>query len=345
MPVYGNSRPQFTDINGNPVQAGKLYIGLPNQDPVANPNLTVTDLNDNPISPTLILDDVGVPTIPFKIEGDFSQAVFDVNGVEIPSYQIARTGGFLQESDLVGVSGQGGDWNSSVTYGKDDLVKGSDGNYYKSLTDNNLGNDPTAVTTSWSRQAWPTVFNTNEVYDIGDSCLAGNGLTYTSLTDSNTGNQPLEDDGTNWTRTRGCLLGLMANQSIPDNTTTVIAFDSEDYDTSGFHDNAVNNTRITIPALVSRVRLSAVGSFASNVTGERILQIRKNGAQNIYNFSLDANTGIATITNLPATTPVFDVSAGDYFEIFVLQDSGAPLDVGGGLFPTSGTIFSLEVIA
>ncbi|MEE8289720.1 MAG: hypothetical protein V3R25_09950 [Nitrosomonadaceae bacterium] len=190
MPVYGNSRPPFIDIDGNPIQGGKLYIGLPDQDPVANPNPTVTDLDDNPIGAVLTLDDLGVPTIPFKIAGDFSQRVDDSTGTEIPSYQISRTGGFLQESDLVGVSGQGGDWNSSATYGKDDFVKGSDGEYYKSLTNNNLNNDPTVVTTSWSRLAWPTIFNINETYGEGDPVIASNGLLYTSADSLNTGNDP-----------------------------------------------------------------------------------------------------------------------------------------------------------
>ncbi len=330
MPVYGNSRPQFTDINGNPVQAGRLFIGLPDQDPVANPNPDVTDLDGNPISATLILDDVGVPAIPFKIAGDFSQAVFTSPtpgpSVEIPSYQIARTGGFLQESDLVGVSGQGGDWNAGITYGDDDLVKGSDGNYYKSLTDNNLNNDPTAVTTSWSRLAWPTIYNVNEVYDIGDSALAGNGLTYTSLIDSNTGNNPLDDDGTNWTRIRGAFVISSGSQSIPNNTSTTLNFGAEVYDTSVFHDNATNNSRITIPANVSRAKFTARCIFAANSTGDRQLSIIKNGSifDTVGIATLIPISGSGTVVNI--VTGIIDVTPTDYYEISVIQDSGIAID-------------------
>lgn len=198
MSVYGNSRPQFTDLNGDPVQGGKLYIGLPDQDPKASPHPDVTDLDGNPISATLVLGDEGVTTVALEVDGDFSQAVFDSNDVEITAYQIARTGGFLKESDLVGVSGQGGDWNSGVTYGKDDFAKDSDGNYDKSLTNNNLGNDPTSTATAWSRFAWPTLYNPNETYDTNDSAMGSNGVVYLSAVDGTVGIDPTTDTTGKW---------------------------------------------------------------------------------------------------------------------------------------------------
>ena len=196
MAVFGNSRPQFTDKNGDPISGGKLYIGLPNQDPVANP-AAITDLNDVPISSPVTLDENGVPDQAIKLEAEFSQAVFDRNNVEVTSYQIARTSGFLLYSELTGLSGQGGEWNILTTYGKNNFVKGSDGNFYISLTDGNLGNDPVSVSTSWSEFAWPTIYNPSEVYNNGDTCVASDGDFYQSKTDGVSGQNPVTDL-TNW---------------------------------------------------------------------------------------------------------------------------------------------------
>lgn len=122
MAVFGNSRPQFTDKNGDPISGGKLYIGLPNQDPVANP-AAITDLSGVPIANPVTLDVNGVPASAINIGFEFSQSVFDANGLEVPSYQISRTSGFLLYSELTGLSGQGGEWNILTTYGKNNFVK------------------------------------------------------------------------------------------------------------------------------------------------------------------------------------------------------------------------------
>ena len=196
MAVFGNSRPQFTDSNGVPISGGKLYIGLPNQDPVANP-LAITDLTGTPIANPVTLDVNGVPVSAIKLDAEFSQAVFDINNVEVPSYQISRTSGFLLYSELTGLSGQGGDWNILTTYGKNNFVKGSDGNFYISLTDGNLGNDPVSVSTSWSEFAWPTIYNPSEVYNTGDTCVASDGDFYQAKANGVAGQNPVTDL-TNW---------------------------------------------------------------------------------------------------------------------------------------------------
>lgn len=190
MPIYGNSRPQFTDSNGDPIQAGKLYIGMPDQDPVANPLVPgITDLDDNLITNPLTLNDEGVPTVAFKVDGDYSQAVFDSNDNEIAAYQIARTGGFLQASDLVSISGQFADWNADKTYSINNFVRGSNDLIYKSLTNNNLGNDPTSTSTAWSEVIFNTAYNSNETYSA-DEIVRDGGLYYKSRVDDNQGNTP-----------------------------------------------------------------------------------------------------------------------------------------------------------
>lgn len=67
----------------------------------------------------------------------------------------------------------------------------SDGNFYISLTDGNLGNDPVSVSTSWSEFAWPTIYNPSEVYNTGDTCVASDGDFYQAKVDGVTGQNPV----------------------------------------------------------------------------------------------------------------------------------------------------------
>ena len=55
--------------------------------------------------------------------------------------------------------------------------------------------------------------------------------------------------------TKGCLLSNTTNQAITTATGTNLSFDTEVYDTDGFHSPSVNPSRITIPAGVSKIKL------------------------------------------------------------------------------------------
>jgi len=65
-------------------------------------------------------------------------------------------------------------WDSTVTYNTDDVVQGSDGRWYISITDNNSGNDPTTDTTNWSsydgeRQIGSSYYAFNTIIDANVS--------------------------------------------------------------------------------------------------------------------------------------------------------------------------------
>jgi hypothetical protein len=122
----------------------------------------------------------------------------------------------------------------------------------------------------------------------------------------------------------GVALSDSSDQSIPNNTSTAVNFDSEKYDTSGFHDNAVNNSRITIPAGKAGYYLViAKIDWYNNTTGRRNVQIRKNGT-NIASAFLGAlineevHNQVSTIVNL---------AVNDYLEIFAYQTSGGSLSL------------------
>lgn len=130
-----------------------------------------------------------------------------------------------------------------------------------------------------------------------------------------------------YTSFRGALVRSTANQSLTSGIHTAIAFDAEEYDTDTIHDNATNNTRLTVPTGVTRVRVTCNVSFASNGAGIRRLHVRKNGAEfNGGAYSQDDVSG-TTIHWLNASTGVLSVAGGDYFECYAQQTSGGALNV------------------
>ena len=124
----------------------------------------------------------------------------------------------------------------------------------------------------------------------------------------------------------GAGIKKSANQSISNNTFTLITFNQEDFDTSSFHDNSTNNTRITIPTGKGGYYLiTGVVSFEANVTGTRAVTLLKNGGSSIYLFFQPPNdTGSGLIVPF---TYIAAAAAGDYFELEAYQASGTSLNV------------------
>lgn len=108
----------------------------------------------------------------------------------------------------------------------------------------------------------------------------------------------------------------------------VVPLNSESFDTDSIHDNAVNNSRLTVPAGVTQVRLTAgYTQEGPEIGGLHHLRIRKNGSY----AGIDASHG----TMVPHMTigasgsgsdkgmhmlsaGVINCVATDYFEIYIL---------------------------
>jgi hypothetical protein len=135
--------------------------------------------------------------------------------------------------------------------------------------------------------------------------------------------------GLKWGRPNvlGCFLQKSADQSIPNVTTTVITFDQEPIDTSGFHDNTTNNSRITIPAgLGGSYLFTAQFAFFTNATGQRVGYIRVNGS-GITNLQVQPGSAVGQAN--VGYSIVLSLNAGDYVELQAYQDCGAALNVLG----------------
>ena len=120
--------------------------------------------------------------------------------------------------------------------------------------------------------------------------------------------------------------------SLVHNTTTVVPFDAETFDTNAMHDNVTNNSRITVPAgKTGKWRIAASVGFAANGTGVRDVRVYQNGA--IKSFARPGNAG-AAVSTVILVADVLPASAGDYFEVFATQSSGVTLAVEQNQFST-----------
>lgn len=110
---------------------------------------------------------------------------------------------------------------------------------------------------------------------------------------------------------------------IPAFTNTALNWDAEDFDDLTFHDNVTLNTRLTVPAGVTRVRIDAhieVVSDFNAATG--ILTINKNGAA-LKEFNIPSNAESQSLAIYTVDTCV----ATDFYEIDIFHEAGFSIDM------------------
>jgi len=135
----------------------------------------------------------------------------------------------------------------------------------------------------------------------------------------------------------GALVRNLANQSIPNSTTVAVAFTAELYDTDDIHDNATNNTRLTVPADWVKARLTASVHWTSASAASRYLAIKRNGSD-FDGGARDFRSGVFSAYTV-ISTPVIAVTPGQFFEMMVWHNIGGALSVIG---PSGATYFAIE---
>lgn len=115
-----------------------------------------------------------------------------------------------------------------------------------------------------------------------------------------------------------------ANISIAHNTSTLLTFNSERYDTDAYHSTSSNTGRLTAPA-DGVYLITAQVYFAANAAGYRQVSISVNGTF-IALEVIGAVTVASTATVVTLTTQ-YSMTAGQYAEAYVLQTSGGDLNV------------------
>jgi hypothetical protein len=115
-----------------------------------------------------------------------------------------------------------------------------------------------------------------------------------------------------------------ATVPIPNNTPTPLSFDLVDYDTDSFF-NLGSPTKLTIP--VDGKYDIFIGPILWDAgTGTRLLIISKNGGPSVAISSIAAAPG-TSLTAHEASARGVSCITGDFFEVSVLQDSGAPINI------------------
>jgi len=122
---------------------------------------------------------------------------------------------------------------------------------------------------------------------------------------------------------------LSANQSIPNTTATKVQFNTENYDTNGYYDNATNY-RFT-PLVAGKYFVYSYVRFLSIVDGNQgIVYLYKNGSS--ISFTNNGSAGGTNAVNFSTIiTQIIDLNGStDYIEAFVYQDSGSSKNIQGG---------------
>jgi hypothetical protein len=158
----------------------------------------------------------------------------------------------------------------------------------------------------------------------------------------------LQYDGTEWENVpgtqvfnrvalpfRGALIEKTGTQSLPSSTDTAITFDGAIYDTDGFWSSG-NPTRLSVPAGVSRVRLSSAWRMTGGSASIQTKMLR-NGVEFVGMASSSAASGFTT-GHLFASSAVVSVAAGDYFEVIAFASASRTIDSG------TRTWFAIEVV-
>jgi hypothetical protein len=139
----------------------------------------------------------------------------------------------------------------------------------------------------------------------------------------------------------GARVYRSTNTTINNNSEVALEFDSERYDTDGYHSTVTNTSRFTIPAgKAGKYRITGQVGWSSHASNARLSKIRLNGT-----------TSIATVTGPPSpsgagtdqiVTTTYDLAVGDYVELTVYQLSGTSINVdsSGNYTPE----FMLELI-
>ena len=116
----------------------------------------------------------------------------------------------------------------------------------------------------------------------------------------------------------GCRLSTTVATTLPNNTNYRVPYNNEEFDTSGYHDNTTNNTRITIPSgKAGYYFLYTSMSVNTGVAGE--IRFAKNGT------TMNRNDVYGT-GSLPVSyqaSSIINLAVGDYIEVDMYQNSGA----------------------
>lgn len=183
MKRFINPVPQFLKNNGDLSSYGKLYFLQEGSD-------TLSDTVSIYSSP----DGDQELTNPIALTGEGRiTSVFGEGRCRVKYYDAAGILQWSRDYDFTADSSQFDLWNSQNTYSINDIARGENGDYYKSQTNGNKGNDPTSVSSAdqWSKIALIEFWNADKVGGYADNVVViHEGRLYTSNVAVNTTEPP-----------------------------------------------------------------------------------------------------------------------------------------------------------
>lgn len=134
-----------------------------------------------------------------------------------------------------------------------------------------------------------------------------------------------------FTNTPAFKVELASNQSIPNSTTTKIAFDTEIYDT----DNAFASNKFTVPTgKGGKYHFSGIIIMRNIDDNEQVsVRIHVNGSDSVSGLNVYRMTQYGTGSDTFITVPIsvdINLSATDYVELFIFHSEGSAQDVDAG---------------
>ncbi len=134
---------------------------------------------------------------------------------------------------------------------------------------------------------------------------------------------------------RGAVAYNNTSQSIPDSVYTALVFQVEAIDTDGIHSTVSNTSRMTVPSGVTKVRLHTQCQFVQSNGDNKSVELRlyKNGTSlsQPYNSFLMNSVTSSRAVGCAFSSSIQSCIAGDYFEVYLNQNSGGTGIVSGSM--------------
>lgn len=176
---------QFFDGEGSPLISGKLKFtvsGTNATDKSTFADVTETIANTNPV----LLDSEGRAPSIFGT-GSYRATLFTSDDQQIAQFDPVP-GGLTSAGDF-------GSWGGAAIYSIGNIVTGDDGVYYRSITNNNEGNNPDggASPASWEVLKFVQLYNENVSYVVGNLMVFTDGAIYRCVDGTVAGETPVTD--------------------------------------------------------------------------------------------------------------------------------------------------------
>lgn len=120
----------------------------------------------------------------------------------------------------------------------------------------------------------------------------------------------------------GCSAYRSTGQTLTAGAYTAIQWNAENWDTNGFHDNATNPSRFTIPSGKGGYYQFKWNLGIGSITGQVYFLVKVNGTTK-YDFSWY----VTNATDIQGC-PTFSLAAGDYVELFVYYANAITTSTG-----------------